>query len=133
MLFFSYLVTSGEDGYVKVFDARTYRVMHQYVCHSSSPLLDISQTGLLAISTGKHIQVFVISFFLSLFYFVAFFCYNLNFFFFFWNIDLEGCFSNKTEIPLFASCNSFNVWFFKSTSSSYGYNFLSTPLISFYF
>ena len=52
-----YMVTSGLDGQVKVWDVRTYRELHSYFSVRPSTSLDISDTGMLALGFGSHVQV----------------------------------------------------------------------------
>lgn len=51
------MVTSGGDGRTKVWDLRTYKMLHEYFNIRQVNTLDVSQTGLLAIGMGPHLQV----------------------------------------------------------------------------
>jgi len=52
-----HLVTGGLDGKVSIWDIRTYKKLHSY--HSPRPpmSLDLSQRGLLAVSSGYQVQI----------------------------------------------------------------------------
>mmetsp|Transcript_191 Transcript_191/g.419 ORF Transcript_191/g.419 Transcript_191/m.419 type:complete len:554 (-) Transcript_191:331-1992(-) len=52
-----YMVTSGLDGQVKVWDLRTYKELHSYFTVRPSSTVSVSQTGLLALGHGSHVQV----------------------------------------------------------------------------
>ncbi len=51
------MVTSGLDGKVRVWDMRTYKELHSYFTVRPAETIDISQTGMLALGYGPHIQV----------------------------------------------------------------------------
>ena len=53
----TYMVTSGLDGRVKVWDARTYRELHAYFTVRPTTAIDISDGGMLALGFGSHVQV----------------------------------------------------------------------------
>ena len=53
----NYLATAGLDGQVKVWDNRTYRELHSYFSVRPANSLDISDTGMLAVGSGPHLQV----------------------------------------------------------------------------
>eukprot|EP00457_Paulinella_chromatophora_P003678 gb/GEZN01003686.1/.p1 GENE.gb/GEZN01003686.1/~~gb/GEZN01003686.1/.p1 ORF type:complete len:626 (-),score=104.09 gb/GEZN01003686.1/:169-2046(-) len=53
----NYMVTSGLDGQVKVWDVRTYKLVHSYFSIRPATTLDISHRGLLAVGNGPHVQV----------------------------------------------------------------------------
>ena len=52
-----HLVTAGADGQVKVWDVRTYKLLHAYFASAPPVHLDISQRGLLAVGWGRRVQV----------------------------------------------------------------------------
>lgn len=52
-----YLVTSGLDGTVKVFDIRTFKKLHSYFTNRPACDLDISQRELLAVGFGSYVQI----------------------------------------------------------------------------
>lgn len=52
-----YLVTSGADGQVRVWDVRTFKPLHSYFSRHPAATVDISQRGLLAVGAGRSIQV----------------------------------------------------------------------------
>lgn len=52
-----YMVTAALDGQVRVWDLRTYRQLHSYFSIRPASAMDISQTGLLAVGCGPHVQV----------------------------------------------------------------------------
>jgi hypothetical protein len=51
------LSAAGVDGQVKVWDIRTYQLLHAYFANTPATLLDISQRGLLAVGQGRRVQV----------------------------------------------------------------------------
>ena len=51
------MATTGMDGYVKCWDVRTSRMLHAYTTLRPADGLDISQSGLLAVGQGSHVQV----------------------------------------------------------------------------
>ena len=53
----TYMVTSGLDGQVKVWDTRTYRELHAYFTVRPTTAIDISDAGMLALGFGSHVQV----------------------------------------------------------------------------
>ncbi|KAJ3127704.1 Small subunit (SSU) processome component [Nowakowskiella sp. JEL0407] len=52
-----YMATSGADGQLKVFDIRTYKVLHEYFTPTPATSLSISQMGLLAVGWGPHVSI----------------------------------------------------------------------------
>ena len=52
-----YMVTSGADKSLKVWDVRTYRPLHSYTSAAPIEWSDISQRGLLAVGHGRRVQV----------------------------------------------------------------------------
>lgn len=52
-----HMVTAGSDGQVKVWDLRTYKVLHAYFSPAATTSMDISQRGLLALGYGSHVAV----------------------------------------------------------------------------
>jgi U3 small nucleolar RNA-associated protein 7 len=53
----NYMVTTGTDSRMKVWDMRTYALLHNYFTPSPVSSMSISQTGLLAVSFKDQIQV----------------------------------------------------------------------------
>ncbi|GBG24162.1 WD repeat-containing protein 46 [Hondaea fermentalgiana] len=51
------LVTAGLDGRMSVWDVRTYKRLHSYYNRRPATSLDVSQTGLLAVTSGYQVQV----------------------------------------------------------------------------
>jgi len=51
------MATSGLDGQVKIFDVRTYKELYSYFTVRPASTLDVSDTGLLALGYGPHVQV----------------------------------------------------------------------------
>ncbi|XP_028657602.1 WD repeat-containing protein 46 [Erpetoichthys calabaricus] len=54
----TYMVTSGLDRKLKVFDVRTFQALKSYVLPAGSSSLSISQRGLLACGSGNTVQVY---------------------------------------------------------------------------
>ncbi|UPR02232.1 BING4CT (NUC141) domain-containing protein [Chloropicon primus] len=52
-----YLVTIGSDKQMKVWDVRTYKLLHAYFCSAPAKSVEISQRGLVGISWGSRVQV----------------------------------------------------------------------------
>lgn len=52
----TYMATAGYDGYLKIWDLRTYRSIHGYKLDQPASSLDISDTGLLAMGTGRRLE-----------------------------------------------------------------------------
>lgn len=52
-----YMVTSGMDGQVKVWDIRTYKELQSYFTVRPATTIDISDVGLLGVGFGPHVQV----------------------------------------------------------------------------
>jgi U3 small nucleolar RNA-associated protein 7 len=55
-----HLVTAGTDGKMKVWDIRTYKVVHEYWNPTPAHKLSISQKGLLAVGLANEVQVFIL-------------------------------------------------------------------------
>lgn len=51
-----HMLTTGVDGDIKVFDVRTFKMLHRYFSHAPVTSLDVSQRGLFASGFGKRIQ-----------------------------------------------------------------------------
>jgi len=56
------MVTSGLDGYMKVWDVRNYKPVFEYTNPTPATTLTISQKGLLAVGYGPHTQVWTNAF-----------------------------------------------------------------------
>jgi len=54
-----YMVTSGLDGFMKVWDNRSYRPLHEYITPTPATSLSISQRNLIAAGFGPNVQVFL--------------------------------------------------------------------------
>ncbi|XP_077572315.1 WD repeat-containing protein 46 [Stigmatopora nigra] len=54
----TYMVTSGMDKKLKVFDVRTFRPINSYFLPSGASCLSLSQRGLLSAATGDVVQVY---------------------------------------------------------------------------
>ncbi|KAG9333800.1 hypothetical protein JZ751_010079 [Albula glossodonta] len=54
----TYMVTSGLDKRLKVFDIRAFRPLHSYFLPAGASCLSLSQRGLLCASTGNIVQVY---------------------------------------------------------------------------
>ena len=52
-----YLVTTGADSQMKVWDLRTYRELHSYYTNAPATSVDVSQLGQIAVGFGSHVQV----------------------------------------------------------------------------
>ncbi|KAJ3320094.1 Small subunit (SSU) processome component [Blyttiomyces sp. JEL0837] len=52
-----YMVSSGLDGQMKVWDIRTYKCLHEYYTPTPASHLSISQLGLLAVGYGPHVTI----------------------------------------------------------------------------
>jgi U3 small nucleolar RNA-associated protein 7 len=52
-----YMVTSGEDGCMKVWDLNSYLLLQTYYVKRPISCLSLSQSGLLALSFGCHVQI----------------------------------------------------------------------------
>ena len=52
-----YMTTAGLDGLVKIWDLRTYKVLHSFRADAPVTTLDTSDTGLLALGLGREVQV----------------------------------------------------------------------------
>ena len=53
----NYLATLGSDSFLNIFDLRTYKKLYDYWTPSQSSCCDISQTGLLAVSSKNQLMV----------------------------------------------------------------------------
>lgn len=53
----NYMVTSGNEGLLKVWDLRTYKKVYDYWTPKSASSIDVSQRGLLAVSNGNSLMV----------------------------------------------------------------------------
>merc|ERR1719319_11 len=51
-----YLVTAGVDGKAKIWDVRTYKMLHQYWSFSPVTSLDISDRGVIALGSGAKVK-----------------------------------------------------------------------------
>jgi U3 small nucleolar RNA-associated protein 7 len=52
-----YMATAGLDGYMKIWDLRKFTALHSYKLDHPAVSLDVSDRGLLAIGTGRTMQV----------------------------------------------------------------------------
>lgn len=52
-----YMTTAGYDGFMKVWDIRTYRCLHAYKTKFPVVSLDISDRGLIAMGLGRQVQI----------------------------------------------------------------------------
>lgn len=52
-----YMVTSGQDGRLKIWDVRKYGLLNEYVVPTPPRSISISQNGLLGVSFGPNVQV----------------------------------------------------------------------------
>ena len=52
-----YMVSTGSDGQMKIWDLRMYKMMDAYFTTTPASSLDISQRDLLAVGYGPHVQV----------------------------------------------------------------------------
>lgn len=52
-----YMATSGNDGHVKIWDLRTYKLLSDYYSFAPATSLSISQRGLLGVATGPHVTI----------------------------------------------------------------------------
>ena len=52
-----YMATAAIDARVKIWDIRTYRLLHTYLFRRQVASLDISQRGLLAVGRGRMVEV----------------------------------------------------------------------------
>ena len=52
-----YMVTTGLDKQMKVWDIRTYRPLHNYFTSTPGTSIDISQKDMIAVSYGSHVQI----------------------------------------------------------------------------
>lgn len=51
------MVTTGLDNLLKVWDLRTYKMLHKNHSFTAASALDVSQTGLISVALGANIQV----------------------------------------------------------------------------
>jgi U3 small nucleolar RNA-associated protein 7 len=51
------MVSSGLDRQMKIWDLRNYKCLQEYYTILPASNLDISQTGLLGVGYGSHVQV----------------------------------------------------------------------------
>ena len=51
------MASSGLDGQLKVWDIRTYKLLHSYFTPTPAQSLDISHTGLLGVGYGPHVSI----------------------------------------------------------------------------
>ncbi|XP_063933768.1 uncharacterized protein LOC135145578 [Zophobas morio] len=52
-----HLVTSGLDGQMKIWDIRNYKLLYEYFTPTPASCLSLSQTNLLGVSYGPHVQI----------------------------------------------------------------------------
>lgn len=52
-----YMVTSGLDRRLQVYDIRTFKPLHKYILPAGASCLSLSQRGLLSAATGDVVQV----------------------------------------------------------------------------
>ncbi len=52
-----YMATAGQDGKLRTWDIRTYRQLDEYFTIRPATSMDISQSGLLSLGCGPHVQV----------------------------------------------------------------------------
>lgn len=62
----NYMVTTGNDGLMKIWDLRTYKKLYDYWTPKQAKSLDLSQRNLLAVSNGNMLMVIL----LILFFFI---------------------------------------------------------------
>ncbi|KAJ3210649.1 Small subunit (SSU) processome component [Dinochytrium kinnereticum] len=53
----TYMVTTGLDGQMKVWDVRTYKAVEQYFTPTPATTIDISQMGILAVGYGPNVTL----------------------------------------------------------------------------
>jgi len=51
------LITTGRDGKLSIWDVRTYKRLHSYYTTRPPQSIDVSQTGLLAVTCGYRVQI----------------------------------------------------------------------------
>jgi U3 small nucleolar RNA-associated protein 7 len=51
------MISAGLDGQMKIWDLRTYKCFQEYYTLLPASNLDTSQTGLLGVGYGSHVQV----------------------------------------------------------------------------
>lgn len=56
----NYMVTTGNDGLMKIWDLRTYKKLFDYWTPKQAKSIDISQRNLLAVSNGNLMMVIII-------------------------------------------------------------------------
>lgn len=54
----NYMVTTSSDGFMKIWDIRTYKKLFDYWTPKHAKSIDISQRNLLAVSNGDLLMVF---------------------------------------------------------------------------
>eukprot|EP01035_Chromulina_nebulosa_P020516 gene20516-26611_t len=52
-----YMATSGYDGYLKIWDLRTFKSFRSYKLNKVAVSLDISSTGLVAVGLGREVKI----------------------------------------------------------------------------
>ena len=52
-----YMASSGLDGRLKVWDLRTYKMVHSYVLRTPATAIDISQRGLMSVACCGRVQI----------------------------------------------------------------------------
>lgn len=52
-----YMVTTGQDSRLKVWDVRTYKELHDYFTPTPASSLSISDTGLIGVAWGPHVSI----------------------------------------------------------------------------
>lgn len=54
----NYMVTTGSDGFMKIWDIRTYKKLFDYWTPKQVKCIDISQRNLLAVSNGNLLMAY---------------------------------------------------------------------------
>eukprot|EP00940_MAST-03C_sp_MAST-3C-sp2_P002347 g2347.t1 len=52
-----YMVSSGSDGQMKIWDLRTYKMLNAYFTTTPASSIDLSQRGMLAVGYGPNVQI----------------------------------------------------------------------------
>jgi U3 small nucleolar RNA-associated protein 7 len=52
----NYMVTSGSEGAINIWDLRTYKQLYNYRTGLPATTVDISQKGIVALGFGSHVQ-----------------------------------------------------------------------------
>ena len=52
-----YMASSGLDGRLKVWDLRTYKMVHSYALRTPATAIDISQRGLMGVTCCGRVQI----------------------------------------------------------------------------